>query len=86
MNDPRDLIGYGANPPHAQWPNGARIALQLVLNYEEGAERSVLYGDAHAETFLSEMYSPDPFPTVTCRWNPSMNTAAVQVSGEPTAC
>ena len=42
---PRDMIGYGAAPPHAQWPGGARIALQFVLNYEEGGEASVLHGD-----------------------------------------
>ena len=52
---PRDLIGYGRNPPHARWPGKARIALQFVLNYEEGAENSVLHGDAASETFLSEM-------------------------------
>ena len=43
---PRDLIGYGAHPPHARWPGGARIAVQIVLNYEEGSENSVLHGDA----------------------------------------
>lgn len=52
---PRDMIGYGANPPHAQWPNGARIAVQFVINYEEGAENNVLHGDAASEKFLSEM-------------------------------
>ena len=56
-NYPRDLIGYGANPPHANWPNKARIAVQVVLNYEEGGENSVLHGDAAAETFLSEIIS-----------------------------
>ena len=55
---PRDLIGYGRNPPHAQWPGGARIALQFVLNYEEGAENAVLHGDAGSEQFLSEMFNP----------------------------
>ena len=52
---PRDLIGYGRNPPHARWPGKARIALQFVLNYEEGSENSILHGDAASETFLSEM-------------------------------
>jgi putative urate catabolism protein len=52
---PRDLIGYGARPPHARWPGGARIAVQFVLNYEEGGENSVLHGDAASETFLSEI-------------------------------
>jgi putative urate catabolism protein len=58
-DDSRDLIGYGAEPPHAQWPGGARIAVQFVINYEEGAENSVLYGDAASETYLSEMISTE---------------------------
>lgn len=57
---PRDLIGYGPNPPHADWPGGARIAVQVVLNYEEGGEASVLHGDPGAETFLSDMIFPAP--------------------------
>ena len=52
---PRDLVGYGAHPPAAGWPGNARIALQFVLNYEEGAENCVLHGDAGSETFLSEI-------------------------------
>lgn len=52
---PRDLVGYGPNPPQAKWPGEARIAVQLVLNYEEGGENCVLHGDKGAETFLSEM-------------------------------
>ncbi len=59
---PRDLVGYGRNPPHAQWPGGARVALQFVLNYEEGGENSVLHGDAASEQFLSEMFNPAAFP------------------------
>jgi putative urate catabolism protein len=51
----RDLIGYGANPPAANWPGGARVAVQFVINYEEGAENSVLYGDEFSEGFLSDM-------------------------------
>ena len=58
---PRDLVGYGRNPPHAAWPNKARIALQFVLNYEEGSENSVLHGDAASETFLSEMIVAQAF-------------------------
>ena len=58
---PRDLVGYGERPPHPRWPDGARIALQFVLNYEEGAENSVLHGDPHAETFLSEIANAQPF-------------------------
>ncbi|HRG06626.1 MAG TPA: allantoinase, partial [Acidovorax defluvii] len=59
---PRDLIGYGQNPPHAQWPGGARIAVQFVLNYEEGGENAVLHGDAGSEQFLSEMFNPASYP------------------------
>ena len=58
---PRDLIGYGANPPHAHWPGGARVALQLVLNYEEGGENNVLHGDRASETFLSEIIGAQAF-------------------------
>ena len=59
---PRDLIGYGAQPPNAQWPGGARVALQFVLNYEEGGENSVLHGDAGSEAFLSEIIGAASFP------------------------
>jgi allantoinase len=58
---PRDMVGYGRHVPHAQWPNRARIALQFVLNYEEGAENSVLHGDTGSEQFLSEMFNPASF-------------------------
>ncbi|HEY2395526.1 MAG TPA: allantoinase PuuE [Rudaea sp.] len=59
---PRDLAGYGRVPPHPRWPNGARIALQFVLNHEEGAENNVLHGDAASETFLSEIIGAQAFP------------------------
>ena len=59
---PRDLVGYGRRPPHPQWPNGARVAVQFVLNYEEGAENSVLDGDPASEVFLSEIVNAQPFP------------------------
>ncbi len=59
---PRDLVGYGRRPPHARWPGQARIALQFVLNYEEGGENSVLHGDAGSEQFLSEMFNPASYP------------------------
>ncbi len=61
-NYPRDLVGYGAQPPNAQWPGGARVALQFVLNYEEGGENSVLHGDAGSEAFLSEIIGAASFP------------------------
>jgi putative urate catabolism protein len=51
----RDMTGYGAEPPDPNWPGGARIAVQFVVNYEEGAENTVLHGDAGSEAFLSEM-------------------------------
>jgi allantoinase len=57
---PRDLIGYGANPPHPKWPGDARLALQLVMNYEEGGELSVLHGDDSAESFLHEVVGTPP--------------------------
>ena len=59
---PRDLKGYGRRPPHANWPGQARIAIQFVLNYEEGGENSVLHGDTGSEQFLSEMFNPPAFP------------------------
>ena len=59
---PRDLKGYGRHPPHANWPGQARIAVQFVLNYEEGGENSVLHGDAGSEQFLSEMFNPPAYP------------------------
>ena len=59
---PRDLAGYGRHPPQARWPGNARVAVQFVLNYEEGGENSVLHGDAGSEQFLSEMFNPPAFP------------------------
>ncbi len=59
---PRDLIGYAGSPPHPRWPNDARLALQFVLNYEEGGENCVLYGDPSAETFLSEIVNAPTIP------------------------
>ncbi|MEM6716836.1 MAG: polysaccharide deacetylase family protein, partial [Cyanobacteria bacterium P01_C01_bin.147] len=57
---PRDLVGYGPTPPHPQWPNGARLALQFVINYEEGGENCILHGDAASEAFLSEIIGAQP--------------------------
>jgi allantoinase len=62
MSYPRDLQGYGRRPPHPRWPNGARIAVQFVLNHEEGAENNVLDGDPASETFLSEIIGATAFP------------------------
>ncbi|WCT73726.1 allantoinase PuuE [Sphingomonas naphthae] len=62
MTYPRDLIGYGATPPDPRWPGGARIAVNFVLNYEEGGENSVLHGDAGSEAFLSDMVGAPAHP------------------------
>jgi peptidoglycan/xylan/chitin deacetylase (PgdA/CDA1 family) len=62
---PRDLIGYGPNPPDPRWPNKARLALQIVLNYEEGGENSVLHGDKGSEVFLTE--TPGGSPVIGAR-------------------
>lgn len=56
----RDLVGYGAQPPHAAWPGGARVAVSLVLNYEEGGEQNVLQGDPASEGFLHELVGAPP--------------------------
>ncbi|CAM3856878.1 allantoinase PuuE [Smaragdicoccus niigatensis] len=62
MTYPRDMVGYGPHPPDPKWPGDARIAVQFVLNYEEGGENCVLDGDSAAETFLSEIVPAQPFP------------------------
>ena len=59
---PRDLVGYGRNPPDPRWPGGARVAVQFVVNYEEGGERNILHGDAASEAFLSDVLGAQPWP------------------------
>jgi putative urate catabolism protein len=59
---PRDLVGYGRHPPDPRWPGGARVAVQFVVNYEEGGERSILHGDATSEAFLSDVLGAQPWP------------------------
>jgi len=59
---PRDMIGYGETPPHPRWPGNARIAVQFVINYEEGGENNILHGDAASEAFLSEIVGAQPWP------------------------
>ncbi|MFT4042056.1 MAG: allantoinase PuuE [Gordonia sp. (in: high G+C Gram-positive bacteria)] len=61
-NYPRDMVGYAATPPHPHWPGDAKIAVQFVLNYEEGSENNVLENDRGSETFLSEMIGAQSFP------------------------
>lgn len=60
-NYPRDMVGYGRTPPHPEWPGQARIAVQFVLNYEEGSENCVLHGDEESERFLSEIVGAEAF-------------------------
>lgn len=62
MRYPRNMRGYGANPPDAKWPGGARVAVQFVINYEEGGENCILHGDAASEAFLSEVVGAAPWP------------------------
>jgi putative urate catabolism protein len=62
MRYPRDLRGHGRHPPHPRWPGNARVAVQFVLNYEEGGENSVLHGDPGSEQFLSELFAPAAYP------------------------
>ncbi|MCG7391474.1 allantoinase PuuE [Microvirga sp. ACRRW] len=59
---PRDLVGYGRNPPHPRWPDDARICVQFVINYEEGGENNILHGDRASEAFLSEIVGAQPWP------------------------
>ena len=65
---PRDLRGHGPDAPHAAWPNGAKIAVQIVLNYEEGGENNILHGDAASEAFLSEITGAQPWVGMR-HWN-----------------
>jgi len=61
---PRDMVGYGRHTPDPRWPGGARLALQMVINYEEGGENCILHGDAASEAFLSESVGAQPLPGV----------------------
>ena len=62
MSDyPRNLLGYGAEPPHPRWPKDAKIAIQFVVNYEEGGENNILHGDVASEAFLSEIVGAQPW-------------------------
>jgi len=62
MRYPRDMHGYGGHPPPADWPDGAAICVQFVINYEEGGENNILHGDAASEGFLSEIVGAQPWP------------------------
>ena len=86
---PRDLHGYGAVPPDPQWPGGARIAVQFVINYEEGGENNILHGDAASEAFLSEVVGAQPWPGqcfLTILNGVTVLGAAVVMSATGAAC
>ena len=85
---PRDMRGYGDNTPDAGWPGGARIAVQFVINYEEGAENCVLHGDAASEAFLSEIVGAQPLlkPAPHEHGVAFTSTALGPVSGDCTDC
>ena len=68
MRYERDMRGYGRNPPDPQWPGGAHVCVQFVVNYEEGGENCVLHGDAASEAFLSEIVGAAPWPGMR-HWN-----------------
>ena len=78
---PRDLVGYADQPPNPRWPGGARLAVNFVVNYEEGGERSVLHGDKVAETRLTDLLMPAPLQDARDLNMESANTAVVSASG-----
>ena len=79
---PRDLVGYADQPPDARWPGGARLALNFVVNYEEGGERSVLHGDDVAETRLTDLpMGAHSRARAILIWSRPTNTAVVLASG-----
>ncbi len=73
---PRDMIGYGRNAPDRRWPDKARIAVQFVINYEEGGENNILHGDAASEAFLSEIVG-----AVSCPGKRHMNMESIYEYG-----
>ena len=86
MDYPRDLIGYGANVPRADWPGNARVAVQFVLNYEEGGESCVLHGDPGSEQFLSEIIgaaAAQGEPAWQARWERAVEHLGVPVHRMP---
>jgi allantoinase len=77
----RDLIGYHGQPPQVKWPNQARVAVQFVLNYEEGGENHIEHGDLGSEQFLSDIIGAASFPPNICQWIRCMSMAHVQAFG-----
>ena len=80
-NYPRDLVGYASRPPHPHWPDEARIAVSLVLNYEEGGEACVLHGDSHSESVLTDLGTVEALPGVR-----NMNVESLFEYGSRVGC
>jgi allantoinase len=80
-NYPRDLVGYASRPPHPHWPDEARIAVSLVLNYEEGGEACVLHGDSHSESVLTDLGAVEALPGVR-----NMNVESLFEYGSRVGC
>ncbi len=84
---PRDLRGYGRNPPDPHWPGGARVAVQFVVNFEEGGENNILHGDRASEAFLSDVWERSPGPgNATPISSRCSNTARAPASGGCGGC
>ena len=83
---PRNMLGYGPRIPNFHWPNGSRIAVQFVVNYEEGGENNIIHGDKGSEAFLSEIIGATSWPNrVTGIWSRSMNMVrGLDFGGWPT--
>ena len=77
----RDMVGYGQKTPKVKWPNNAKLALQIVLNYEEGSENCVLHGDKTSEVFLSEIIGAQPVKGRHINMESLMNTVLKEVFG-----
>ena len=83
MRYPRDLQGYGPNPPHAGWPGDANVAVQFVLNYEEGGENNILHGDAASEAFLVDVIGAPSAPAaLTMRNRPGRSVTSISPFGK----
>ena len=87
MDDDRDYVGYGASPPDPQWPDGARLALNINVNFEGGGERSVMDGDDCSEGMLNDIGQPSTCRAAQCRWsNRYSNTAPASAAGDCWTC
>src|SRR3954466_14336059 len=78
---PRNMLGYGQHPPNPHWPNDSYVAVQFVINYEEGGENNILHGDAASEAFLSEIVGAQALPGA-----PHINTQSIYEYGSRAGC